>query len=387
MSRTSLQPSDAPYSRRVCIVQQVLPHYRVPVFDLLGRQAGLTLTVCCAPEGMGSLDTVPGTENFIVQHSPLKRLGPFIHQPVLRQAALHAPIDVLICSWNRRLMGIGGSLKAARRRGVRTILWGHGFSKTESSFRRRLRNALAHKADALLLYNRSAADRLISEGFDARRVFVAQNSIDQAPIQRARRHWLERPAELEAFRAQHGLVGREASVFISRLEPDKKIPLLLDAWDQVCRQRPGARLIVIGKGSALDDSKERASRLAVPNSVIFTGPLYDDMQIAPWCLCASSFAYPAAIGLSIFHGFGYGLPVITSDDIPSHNPEIEAHRDGENGLLYKDGDAGDFAAKLLRCMDDESLRGRLSDGALETVLSPEGYNIERMVRGFLEAIA
>jgi glycosyltransferase involved in cell wall biosynthesis len=387
MNNPAAMPSSSPAVRRVCIVQQVLPHYRVPVFDLLGRQPGVQLTVCCSPGSMGSLDSVPGTENFTVRHSPLSRVGPFIRQPVLHEAASGSPIDVLICSWNRRILGIGGALKAARRRGVRTILWGHGFSKNESSWRRYLRNTLARRADALLLYNHTAARKLIDEGFDPSCVFVAQNSIDQAPIQAARDHWLSRPADLEAFRAKNGLVGRDASVFISRLEPDKKIELLLNAWVHVVKQRPTARLIVIGKGASLEDSEALARSLGIEKAVVFTGPIYDDMDIAPWCLCASSFAYPAAIGLSIFHGFGYGLPVVTSDDIPSHNPEIEAMRNGENGLLYRDGDPADFAAKLLQCMTDEPLRERLSREALSTVLSPDGFNIQRMVQGFMAAIA
>ena len=33
--------------------------------------------------------------------------------------------------------------------------------------------------------------------------------------------------------------------------------------------------------------------------------------------------YPVNIGLSLLHAFGFGLPVVTGNDIGSHNPGIE----------------------------------------------------------------
>ncbi len=379
------QANAATNSRRVCIVQQVLPHYRVPVFDLLGRQPGISLTVSCAAEGMGSLETVAGTDHFEVRHRPIRRIGPFLYQSSMREMATSGEFDVVIFTWNRRILGLGATLRAARRRGVRTVLWGHGYSKNESWWRSTARNMLARHADALLLYNHSAAANLIRKGFDPKRVFVGLNAIDQQPIQAARTHWSEAPEALRAFQREHGLDGSVA-VFISRMEADKHVPLLLESWTHVITRRPSARLVLVGKGAELERLKAMANSLGLGNHVVFTGPIYDDKDLAPWCMSASCFVYPRAIGLSIFHAFGYGLPVVTSDDLPSHNPEIEAFREGENGLMYRDGNAGDFAAKILRCFEDDSLRKKLAEGALETVLGPDGFNIERMVRGFVNAI-
>ena len=176
-------------------------------------------------------------------------------------------------------------------------------------------------------------------------------------------------------------------LFISRLEADKRVDLLLDAFKIVANQRPGAKLAIIGRGEEEQALRDRTGRLGLSDRVIFPGAIYDEMQLAPWFLSAACMAYPVAIGLSVLHAFGYRLPVVTSDDIASHNPEIEALRDGENGLLYRDGDVGDFAAKMLMCMNDTEVRRRMSDAALLTVGEPDGFCIPRMVRGFVEAIA
>lgn len=372
---------------RVCIVQEIVPLYRVPVFDMLARQPGIALEIWSHHAPQGSLKPAKGTGAYVERDEPWRKFGPFILQKGQVAAARSGRFDVIIYPWNARMLSLFRALRIARRHGVGTVVWGHGYSKSESSWRRRLRNRLAHKADACLLYTRTGAKRLELEGFDPARLFAAQNSIDQRPIIQAREDWRSRPHDLERFRAKHGIIDHALAIFISRLEPDKRVDVLLEAFAKVVRELPSARLALIGKGSAENSLREQARRLNLESHVIFAGAIYDDANLAPWFLSAGCMAYPAAIGLSIFHAFGYGLPVVTSDDIPSHNPEIEALCDGENGLLYRDGDANDFAAKMLICMRDRTTRQRMGEQALAAVRAPDGYCIERMVRGFTDAIA
>jgi glycosyltransferase involved in cell wall biosynthesis len=120
--------------------------------------------------------------------------------------------------------------------------------------------------------------------------------------------------------------------------------------------------------------------------VEFPGAIYDDMLLAPWMLSASVFAYPVAIGLSVLHAFGYGLPVVTSDDIASHNPEIEGLRAGENGLLYRDGDIDDFASALNVCMTGGEAWDAMSHAARATVLEGGEFSVDGMVNGIAAAV-
>jgi glycosyltransferase involved in cell wall biosynthesis len=374
----------------VCIVQQIVPHYRVPVFDLLARQPGIELSVWSGHQPWGSLQPAKGTGRYEEVDAPFRKYGLVYWQPgqvAAAKAAAAGRYDVVIFSWNARLVHLPRALRVCARSGVATLLWGHGFSKGESRWKRRVRNRLLDSAAAVLLYNQHAADRLVREGIDPARAFVALNAIDQAPIRAAREHWQRRPQDLARFRAEHGITDSEMALFISRLEKDKRIDLLLEAFAMVVRQRPAARLAIIGRGSEEAALRAQVARLNLGQHVIFAGSVYDDMHLAPWFLSAACMAYPVAIGLSILHAFGYGLPVVTSDDLAAHNPEIESFRAGENGLLYRDGDAGDFAAKMLACMNDLPLRSRMGASALATVREPDGFCLERMVRGFTDAIA
>jgi glycosyltransferase involved in cell wall biosynthesis len=126
--------------------------------------------------------------------------------------------------------------------------------------------------------------------------------------------------------------------------------------------------------------------LGLEHAVLFTGALYDQEKIAPWCLSACCFPYPPDIGLGLQHAMAYGVPVITNDDMDVHGPEIHALREGENGLLFRNNDAEDLASKMLRLMKDSELHARMSAAAYATVRGPDGWSIEHMAGQFAKCI-
>jgi glycosyltransferase involved in cell wall biosynthesis len=385
-------PAASPRRVRVCILQPLMPHYRVPVFDLLARQPGIELSVWSDHKPQGSIHPAPGTGNFETVHTPFKYLGPVYWQPMqvtAAKAAAGGRFDVVIYSWNSRLVHLRRALNICRRAGVPTLLWGHGIGVggRNSFLRRWLRNGMIHKAAGCITYNHIIARRLAEQGIDPDRIFVALNALDQAPIRHARDHWLARPDELARFRVERGVTGRNMVMFISRLEPNKRVDLLIEAFAIVARQQPQTKLAIIGRGPQETALRAQAARAGIAERVIFAGAVYEETDLAPWFLSSACLAYPVAIGLSILHAFGYGLPVVTSDNIAWHNPEIESLKPGENGLLYRDGDVNDFAVKILECLRDQALRQRMAESALATVREPDGFCVLRMVRGFTDAIS
>lgn len=372
---------------RIAIVQPLLPHYRVPVFDLLARSTGIELTIVCDTAPRGSLKGVSPTDAFGCEHAALREFGPAVSQPAILGVAASRRFDAVVLPWNPRLMELTPALLTSRAMRKGSILWGHGYSKQDSPMRRQLRRALLALPDAALLYGRAERTRLISAGWDGSRIFVAPNAIDQAPIEHAKAAWLSDPSRLAEWQRTHGITQDELVVFISRIEPDKRIDLLLTAFERIASRRCPLKLAVIGGGSQLEAAKAMTAQLGIQDRVIFTGPVYDEAVIAPWCLSACCLAYPEAIGLSIYHAFGYGLPVVTSDDIPSHNPEIESLVDGINGVLYAHRDTDAFATAI------ESIgagggrgRGEWRSAALDTVQRAGGFNLKAMVEGYANAI-
>jgi glycosyltransferase involved in cell wall biosynthesis len=368
----------SPSPVRALFIQPALPAYRVPFFRNLAATGRVDLEVWCDTRDRGSLASV-STSEFRVAHCPERTLGALRSQPALLRAASTRVADVLILPWNTRYVELVPALALARARGLPTLLWGHGYSKHETPVRRGVRNALGRLASGLVLYSESARRRLIDEGFDAERVFVAQNALDREPIDRA----LSIARDGNPLRSMP--VDDKVILFSSRLEPDKRPELLLEALALVRLSLP-ARLIVLGAGPLLEPLKLQAQKLRLTPFVEFLGAEYDEAHVAPWMKRAHIFAYPSSIGLSLLHAFHYGLPVVTSDDFASHNPEIDALNPGQNGVTFRDGNAHDFAQAMLNLLEDEPLRARLGAAALATVTGPNGYTLANMVRGMHHAI-
>src|SRR5262249_34671301 len=140
-------------------------------------------------------------------------------------------------------------LRQARKNGVPVVLWGHGYSKHRRPLTDALRNYLGRQAEGVLVYTRTVARQLIERaGFNPSKVVVAQNAIDQGPIQRAREKWLASPQALAAFRAEHRLDPAATIIFVSRLLKENRVDLLLQGLKKVQATHPGAKLVVVGQG-------------------------------------------------------------------------------------------------------------------------------------------
>lgn len=371
---------------RVAVLQPLLPHYRVPVFDLLARTTGIELTVLCDMHPKGSLKSVPPTDAFRCEQSDQRSLGPALSQPAMLSVAAGGRFDAAVFTWNTRILELVPALLTCKATGKGSVLWGHGYSKQDSSTRKALRRNVLRFADSALLYGRTERARLVDAGWNADKIFVAPNAIEQGSMQCASTAWNAEQGRLRRWQEERGITDGRLVVFISRIEADKRVDLLLDAFARLARRQPDLRLAIIGGGSCLDEAKRRSVALGIESRTTFTGPIYDEEAMAPWCLSAACLAYPEAIGLSIYHAFGYGLPVVTSDDIPSHNPEIESLRPDVNGLLYAHRDVDAFADAIERLLGDPRGRGGWRKAALETVHAPGGYNIRSMVDGFADAL-
>ena len=373
---------------RVGIQQPSLAKYRVPVFRELALRPGVQLFLAYGNRA-GLTNAEP--DGFEGEMVPLTRrkIGPipiYWHRPQWTLANKHKS-DVLILTWNSQYLSLIPALLRAKWNGVGTIVWGHGYSKRESWLRLTIRRWIGRIADAVLFYDFETAKRYVEEyRFPESKVFTAANSIDQQPILDAQEHWRQNQKELGRFQAENDLLKGPVILFVSRLHPDNRLDLLIESVATLKARFSNLRLVIVGKGEVETERlKKLAQNFRVDDHLIFTGAIYNERELAKWFLSSTVFCYPANVGLSLFHAFGYGLPVVISDNIAGQNPEVFAVDNNINGKFYKDGDAEHLTDVLSNLFVDEAERVRLSRNASQTVQSK--FNIKCMVDGMASAIS
>jgi glycosyltransferase involved in cell wall biosynthesis len=371
---------------RVVLTQPTLTKYRVPVFKELASRPGIDLLVVHGEET--NMPTAK-PDGFRTRLVPLREriAGSEIFRWHDAQIDFCSPdhADAVVLSWSSRYLSLLPGLARARWNGVGSVLWGHGYSKAETRLRDWSRATLSGLADALLFYNHGAAQLYIDSQYaPAESVFVALNTIDQAPIRAAIASWTADPARLREFKARERLDTGPIILFVSRLNPWNRTEMLVRAAGPLRERFPGVQVVIVGDGPDLERLRRAARDAGVENAVRFTGAVYGEEQLAPWFLSASVFAYPANIGLSLIHAMCYSLPIVTSRLQRAQNPEIEAFRDGYNGLGYDDGSQASLEQCLTRVLADDALRQDLALNAGRTVLN--NYTITTMADGLEAAV-
>lgn len=383
---STTQPSTPQRPIRVVIQQPALSHYRVPVFRELAKRPGIDLCVVYGDEQGITNATPDGFEaRFVKLHDV--RFGSSLVRWHPAQFRFSTPehADVVVLSWSTRYLSLLPGLVRARWNDLGIVLWGHGYSKTETDLRKRSRNALVTFADSVLLYNYSAAQAMIDSGAaDPKRLFVALNTIDLQPIREVASRWRADKHALARFRFQNNLDAGPVVLFVSRLYPANHTDLLIRAVPTLATRFPGLAVVIVGDGPDAARLRSMAEELGVQRTIRFVGAVYNETAVAPWFLSADLFCYPTNVGLSLIHAMSYGLPVITGDREGAQNPEIEALRNGVNGLVFKDGDPLALAEAASAILSDAAFRRRLGEAAVDTVTGD--FTMDKMVDGLESAI-
>jgi glycosyltransferase involved in cell wall biosynthesis len=207
-------------------------------------------------------------------------------------------------------------------------------------FRARLARFLIPRAASVRAVSSRAASAALAAG--ARRVSVAPVRADLGAL-------LGLPAP-EPWRGD----GAFEVVTVSRLAPEKRIEVLIDAVATLRASGVPARLTVIGDGP----ERGRLERLAAPlgGAARFAGRLSSPLASGEFHAYAQASAFEG-YGLSLLEAAARGLPVVTT----GVGLVGDALRDGESCLVV--GDAPAAAAALAKIAGDPALGERLGAAA------------------------
>ncbi|MBI3944856.1 MAG: glycosyltransferase [Armatimonadetes bacterium] len=143
-----------------------------------------------------------------------------------------------------------------------------------------------------------------------------------------------REASGEAVRRRHGLATEDVvALFTGRVAPEKNLPALLEAAQQVSAREARFRLMILGDGPELPALQRQAATIGLAGTVLFPGAVPHE-DVAPYCRAADLFVTASTTEVnptSIIEAMAAGTPVVAYDTFGAR----EIVSEGEDGILTR----------------------------------------------------
>lgn len=164
------------------------------------------------------------------------------------------------------------------------------------------------------------------------------------------------------FRQRHGLTAEQpCALFVGRVAFEKNIDFLIESFALARREVPNLTLLITGEGPAERALHRQAQDLGLGDTVRFLGYL-DRQSDLPDCYAAADcFVFASRTetqGLVLIEAMASGLPVVALAAMGT----CDILSPGRGCLAPKD-DVVEFAAAMVRVLNDPGLRSRLSQDA------------------------
>ena len=353
--------SGDPQPRPVALVTGEISPYRREPFRLLAESEGAEAIAWRDPG-----DPVPGLTVHATGQAGAARL------------VASGRFRAVVCGLGGRV-ALPGTYLAARRAGIPFVLWASIWEHPRTPahlLSRPLTRALYRRADAVVTYGPHVS-RHVERARGARgNVFVAPQAVTPAEFgapagEPERGEWRERVGAAD---------GEVLVLFAGRLEREKGVETLLDAWRHA--GLAGAALAFAGDGPlrrAVDQAGGRVTALGeVPRDRLPALYAAADVLVLP-SIRTATFTEPW--GLVVNEAMHQGRPVITSDAVGAAAGGLV--RDGHNGLVVPERDPEALAAALRHIAAEPELRARLGEAARADVAA---YTPEAWVEGVRSAL-
>jgi glycosyltransferase involved in cell wall biosynthesis len=252
------------------------------------------------------------------------------------------------------------------QKGRKVIGWGLGaplIAGPLASLRKWERFKMLQSLDAIVAYSKQGAEQYRELGLPPERVFVASNAVDPAPT-------IPPPTRPLRFN------GQATVLFVGRLQPRKRVDLLLEA----CAALPvdlQPHLIIVGDGPARDEFCDLAHRIYP--CAEFVGAKHG-AELESYFAEADMFVLPGTGGLAIQQAMAHGLPVIVARGDGTQDDLVRS----ENGWQVPPDDLSMLTNTLRQALSDPVKLRKMGEVSYR-IVSKE-INVNQMVKVFVEVL-
>lgn len=367
---------------KVAITTNIITTYRKGFYDRLFSRPDIDVTVYCQ-------DYMPGM-NLLSIHKQYPRnikIIKFISAKkekivwqFLPWKEIITKYDVVFISGNPRVLSdvVLGTL--LRLMGKRVVLWTMAHSYRGNKLTENIRLLWSRIFQNIFVYTDKEVEYLKEKGFRNHYILGMNNGLDQKNIDSIVSKWTEE--KTTKWMELNDYQNKKIIISCARLETKNNFRLVIEALPKIVQKIPNLLWFLIGGGDEEENLKKLASKLRVEKHIVFLGAIYEEEKLAPYFLSSLLFIHPAAIGLSLLHAFGYGIPVIVHDQVDLHGPEYAAFQNDLTGKNFKFNDPDDLANVIITLLNNPNKINQMKRNVQK--IAREQYNVDIMVNRFIQ---
>ncbi|MBI2775670.1 MAG: glycosyltransferase [Chloroflexi bacterium] len=208
-------------------------------------------------------------------------------------------------------------------------------------------------ADAIVAVSDGIADELRPIVDPSEKMRTIHNPIDVDQVERLAEAGIDHPW----FDGQHQVISA-----MGRLSPEKDFASLIRAFSLVVKERPMARLLILGEGGQAEELAALAQALGIGEAIELPGFRENPFAYISRSACFVLSSTWEGFGMAIVEAMASGTAVLSTDC--AHGP-AEILRNGVFGLLARPGSIEDLAAGMFRLIDDQALRSGLVEAGMQ----------------------
>ncbi len=233
----------------------------------------------------------------------------------------------------------------------------------------------------------SHASALVAVSLDIRERLIAMG----APSEKIQH--LPCAPDLNAFPYSDHSANPPVVLTVGRFCTNKAPHVTILAFNEVLREMPGARLVMIGDGELKEACEILATSLEISHAIEFTGVLSPEL-VLEHMRNARVFVQHSVTGpisgekegtpVAVMEAMACGLPVIAT----RHGGMADIISDGETGFLVKENDHQGTVSAILSLLRSESEVSRIGDNASKSlresnIISEHILILDKIVRASL----
>lgn len=366
--------------KKVLIIQQIVPHYRIDFFNLLKVELAKENIQLNLIYGKSSAGYKSGQEFNVLEwgkvlENKIIKIGAaqLVWQPLIKHVKDH---DLVIVEKSNKLL-LNYYLMATRKlSNFKLGFWGHGrnLQSKADSWSNQFGILFLKKCDWWFAYTISVKEYLIRNKFTPNKITVVQNAIDTKSLQQRYSEISE--GEIHAIKNQLGIQGENVAIFCGGMYANKRMVFILDTCYRIKKSIPDFHMIFVGTGEEAYKIEKAAGET---NWMHYIGAK-KGLDRVIYFKIASVQLMPGLVGLGILDSFALQTPIITTN-YEYHSPEIEYLVNGQNGIIT-DNDIDKYSEVVIDILKTNQFKN-LVKGCIDAARQ---YTLEGMVQNVKEGI-